>query len=152
MKTNWMIAIGIVLLLGCAATAYAQSRTVEMQIPMTTSVTGQVKVYIDFPFTVGDSEFKAGDYFITPMNEKTIAIRSVSKEGRSAVVMTNGVTRLGESSGPKLVFHRYGARTFLAQFWGNYSESGREMFASSEEVKLARIYTQQQVTLIAATK
>ncbi len=148
MNSRKWLAMGVVFLAFAAGVAFAQSGTVEIQAPLTTSITGSIRISIPFNFTVAEKDFQAGDYYINPLNEKTLAIKSVDN-GDATVVMTNTVSTISDQVGPKLIFHKYGDRNFLAQIWPNYSESGRQLRASSEEVKLARIYKQQQLALVA---
>ncbi len=146
MKRTKVMIMAMIFMLCFASAAFAQ-RTIEMQIPMTTSVSGQIKLYIPFDFVVAGQDFAKGEYYLTPMNDRTLAVKSVD-DSKSAVVLTNLVASIAPSEGPKIIFHRYGDRTFLAQAWSSYSESGRQLVSSAEEVKLAKIYNQQQIALM----
>ena len=146
-RTNRIIAIAVALLIGLP-TLHAQTTNVVMTVPTTTSISGTVQVNIPFAFSVAGKTFAAGEYAISPSDEKGITIKSV-KGNSAAMVLTNAVGS-SKVEGPKLVFHKYGDKYFLTQTWLRASDRGRELFASPEEIRMAREYHQQQVTLVAA--
>jgi hypothetical protein len=100
-----------------------------------------LRTNIPFSFSVGGKIFEAGDYYISRSGEKGVTIQEASTK-RSVVVLTNAVSVGPNVSEPKLVFHRYGDKYFLAQTWLRQSDVGREIFESSEETKMARDYRQ----------
>ena len=109
-----------------AVSAQAQSR-------------GKIEAQIPFDFIVGDVTLPAGNYsvkLISRNNDKALLIRS--EKGRaSAMVLTNAVEAGAEQSGSKLVFHRYGDKYFLSQVWTQGVNTGRELYRSSDERRLA---------------
>ncbi len=140
--------MGMAVLMMCGALSmFAQSDKLEMQIPMTTSVTGAVRLKIPFAFSVADKTFAAGEYYVGAANEKTIAVRSVTGK-EAAVALTNSVAETRGSLLPKLVFHKYGDRYFLTQAWLGASGQGREFFVSSEEAKTAQAAAVVEVALV----
>jgi hypothetical protein len=142
------LLMGMAVLMMCAAlSSFAQSDNIEMQIPMTTSVTGAVRMKIPFAFTVADKTFQAGEYYVGAANEKAIAIRSVNGK-QAAVALTNSVIDSHGTSLPRIVFHKYGDRYFLTQAWLRASNQGREFYVSSEEAKSARAASAIEVALV----
>jgi len=146
-RMKWIVAIAVGLLIG-STNLYAQSNKVVMQVPETTSVNGAVQVTIPFDFSVSGKTLAAGEYLIAPSGEKGISLKNV-KGSEGAMVLSHPLSN-SKADGPKLVFHRYGDKYFLAQAWLRYSDTGCELFASSEEIRLARAYRQQNVELVAA--
>jgi hypothetical protein len=108
-------------------------------------VTSTIKMGISFGFNVGNKTLPAGEYLVSPLNEKTIKIQNFDGH-HSVVVMTNSLISGSGPQRPKLVFRKYGDRYFLSQAWLRYSEAGRELFVSAQELELAR--TQIQSTVI----
>lgn len=142
------LLMGMAVLMMCAAlSSFAQSDNIEMQIPMTTSVTGAVRMKIPFAFTVADKTFQAGEYYVGAANEKAIAVRSVNGK-QAAVALTNSVIDSRGTSLPRVVFHKYGDRYFLTQAWLRASDQGREFYVTSEEAKSARAASVVEVALV----
>ena len=147
-RTTWMIATALVVAISYMPSSYAQTKkTTEMRVPATASVTGTVKVAIPFDFTVAGKTLKAGTYDIGLADEgNEMAIKS--ENGKGAVMApTSLVSVANKVVPPKLVFHRYGDHCYLTQAWLNYSDEGREFFASAEELKMAHEYSQEKVIL-----
>jgi len=146
-RMKLMAGIAVALLMGLP-TLYGQSNNIVMPVPETTSVNGVVQVTIPFDFSVSGKTLAAGEYLIAPSGEKGIAFKGVKGNG-AAVVLTHPISN-SKADGPKLVFHRYGDKYFLAQAWLRYSDTGCELFASPDEIQMARAYRQQNVELVAA--
>ena len=142
------LLLGLAVLMMCGAlSSFAQSDNVEMQIPMTTSVSGAVRLKIPFAFSVADKTFAAGEYYVGAANEKAIAVRSVSGKD-AAVALTNSVIDAHGTSLPRIVFHKYGDRYFLTQAWLRASNQGREFFVSNQETKMAQAAAVVEVALV----
>lgn len=144
MKRNvWIVGVAALLL----TLVPLVSAQVTLPVATTTSITGTVKIEIPFKFSLDGKNFHSGSYLISPLTDKTAALRS--EDGKqSAVVMTSPVTTANNVSGPKLVFHRYGDDYFLTQAWLRQSDTGREFPMSADEIRMAREYSQQQVILV----
>jgi hypothetical protein len=109
---------------------------------------GAIRVNIPFQFNVGSERFPAGDYLVAPLFDNSIKIASV--DGRGATVVLTSWTGGGlKTQGPKLVFHKYGERRFLSQLWLHRSDTGRQVFASAEEIELARMVPQESTIIMA---
>ncbi len=147
-RVEMMLAVLMVLVLACAHPSFSQTNTVELRVATSTSVTGTVKIEIPFAFSLAGKSFAAGTYSVGPANDRAVMIKS--EDGRSVlVVATNSIEAAEEIAKPKLVFHRYGDDYFLAQSWLRHSSTGREFFASADEIHAARGYQQQVVALVA---
>ena len=142
------LLMGMAVLMMCGAlSSFAQSDNLEMQIPMTTSITGAVRLKIPFAFSVADKTFAAGEYYVGAANEKAIAVKSVTGK-QAAVALTNSVVDSHGSVLPKLVFHKYGDRYFLTQAYLRASDQGRAFFVSGEEAKTAQTASVVEVALV----
>ncbi len=147
-RVETILAMVIVVVLACVLPSFAQTKIVELRVATSTSVTGMVKIEIPFAFSVAGKTFAAGMYYVGPANDRAVVVKS--EDGRAALVAsTNNIEAAEEIARPKLVFHRYGDNYFLAQSWLRHSSTGREFFASAEEIRAARDYQQQVVALVA---
>ena len=91
---------------------------------------------IPFAFSAGEQKLPAGKYVISATESKIQRIRSL--DGRfSAVLQMQAVQGKVVETG-KLVFHRYGDRYFLAQFWTPAYDTGLEAATSRAERAAAR--------------
>ena len=86
--------------------------------------------HVPFDFLVGSESMPAGQYTVRSSNAQGDVLRITSTD------MTKDVVRLssalyGQSSKPKLVFHRYGDRYFLAEIWDG--DQGRMLIKSKQE-------------------
>jgi len=125
---------------------HAETSNVELMITEAWGVSGTTRVNIPFTFSVGGKTLEAGDYNISPSGDKGIAIQNAAGKS-SMIALTNAVSPDTSARAPKLVFHRYGDRYFLAQTWLRTSDTGRQLFVSAEEVQAARQYGDQQVVV-----
>lgn len=133
MKNAWFAIVAAMVLMLAVAPAYGQM-----------DVTSTLKLGISFSFSVGNRTLPAGEYLFAPLNDKTIKIQNVDGQ-HSVVAMIGSVISGSGPQRPKLVFHRYGGRYFLSQAWLRYSDAGRELFVSAQELELARTQTQSTV-------
>lgn len=137
------------MMFSTAALFAAPETVVQMPTPLTTSITGTIRITIPFAFSVADKKFAAGEYYVGPASDRTIVFRSVNGK-QSVVALTNAVSDNRHGMSSRLVFRRYGNEYFLAQAWLRASDEGREFFVSNAETKLAKGESLNQVTVIAA--
>ena len=138
MKCMKYVAMMVMLVaIGCTPSLYAQSNDVDLMIAEAWTLTGTVRTNIPFAFSVADKKFEPGSYSISRNGEKAITIQEASTKA-VVVVLTNAVSVAPNVTAPKLVFHRYGDKYFLAQAWLRESDAGRQLFESSEEKRMAR--------------
>ena len=96
------------------------------------SANGQsrTKATVPFDFIVGSESMPAGQYTVRSSNAQGDVLRITSTD------LTKDIVRLsnalyGQSDKPKLVFHRYGDRYFLAEIWDG--DQGRMLVKSKQE-------------------
>lgn len=93
---------------------------------------------IPFEFSVGYKTMAAGEYRIQIVNSSNDAVLIQSADGKSSALrLTQATSRMKNKSQVRLVFHRYGDRTFLAEVWSG-TETGRELLKSQEERAIQR--------------
>jgi hypothetical protein len=138
MKKQLSALLGLGLLL-LAASAYAQTVNMKIEIP--------------FNFTANGAKLPAGQYTITGLGiaGEALAIRNADQKAET-LVMGHRCESLTTSQQSKLVFHRYGDRYFLAQVWTAGNDAGRELPKSRQEVEVAQDYTSQNVVLVASLR
>ena len=97
----------------------------------------KIEVTIPFNFTVGDTNLQAGNYSVKFISHNALLLRSSDGKQSAIVVAPRAVS--GDKDKPeRMVFHRYGDRYFLAQIWMLRSDSGRELYPSNAELRLAK--------------
>src|SRR5258707_1083252 len=115
--------LGLVLTLAVAS-VHAQSRT-------------KIEATIPFDFTAGDTNLQAGKYSIKFISHNALLLRSADGKKSAIVVAPRAVS--GDKDKPeRIVFHCYGDRYFLAQVWMLRTDSGRELYPSNTELRLAK--------------
>jgi hypothetical protein len=117
-----LMTTGFLLLLGAGA-AYAQSDK-------------KINVKIDFDFTVGDRALPAGEYAVKLLKIKSNrnAWLFQSSDGRSqAMAFLVPIDAGGKAQQPRLIFHRYMDRYFLAQVWLGADNNGFQLPRSRTE-------------------
>ena len=100
---------------------------------------GRVEVTIPFDFTIGKTEFKAGQYSIKRVSTSTLAIRSSDGKTNRVVDAPLGIGSRDSKAGERVVFNQYGDQYFLSQVWLS-NDNGRQLFTSGAEAKVAVDY------------
>jgi hypothetical protein len=96
------------------------------------------KANVPFEFMVGDKSLPAGAYTIASATTNGNGLRiQCAASNDAALALT---TALSGKSHPKLVFHRYGQRYFLAEVWSSH-EDGRELMMSKQERAIQKEYS-----------
>ena len=139
MKTRSLrIFLMLNLLLAVAAVS------VMAQTPRTKSTV------IPFSFNVGEKTLPAGEYtFARYRRDSEVVWLVESRDGRDKVLINTNQLRAYETeSKAKLVFRRYGDRSFLSQIWtpGN---TGRELRRPKYTNELAKNNVEGQTVVIA---
>lgn len=116
------------------APVYAQNWAVHATIP--------------FDFTADQQAFAAGRYCISTDGAATVRFTRADGTQKREVVTVLLETALQAT--PRIVFHSYGERHFLAELWLGEPNLVRQLYASAAELNLART-TKQEVTTIIAT-
>ena len=130
-QTALLIAQLVLLLL---ARVHAQTWVVHATIP--------------FDFTADRQAFPAGKYCISTDGEATVRVTRADSTHIAAV--NTVLVRSASQATPRVVFHTYGERHFLAEVWLGEPNLVRQVYASAAELDLART-TKQEVTTIVAT-
>jgi hypothetical protein len=114
---------------------------------MTSAVaqTGSIKANIPFDFTIAKQTFPAGEYKVL---EQDLVLLLVPLDGPGSVVVLSYIADYKHDVTPKLVFHRYGKRSFLSQAW--IGTVAHELIASPREIEYARTDKQEQVVVLAS--
>ena len=133
MKTRITLLFGLATMLGSSAWA-------QLALPVTAKV--------PFDFTMGQNQFKAGEYSFAQFAGGVVRLWS-SDRHNSALVMIQTAQR-GTEGNPALMFHRYGERYILAEIWGD-GTSGVQTSKSPVERELALRAPLQKTRILAAT-
>jgi len=111
-----LVAIMALAMVSAVASANGQSRTSKANVP--------------FEFMVGDKSLPAGAYTIASATAAGDALRVRSVESNESALRITSL--LSGKSSPKLVFHRYGERYFLAEVWSTAGD-GRQLMTCKQE-------------------
>lgn len=130
-QTALLIAQLVLLLL---ARVHAQTWAVHATIP--------------FDFTADRQAFAAGKYCISTDGAATVRFTRADSTQKAEVITV--LIRTAARSKPRIVFHGYGEKHFLAEVWLGEPNRVRQVYASAAELELART-TKQEVTTIIAT-
>ncbi|HTT22277.1 MAG TPA: hypothetical protein VMG82_25340 [Candidatus Sulfotelmatobacter sp.] len=107
--------------------------------------TGAIKANIPFDFTIAKQTLPAGEYKVAV--EGTM-LHVVQLNGTDSAYVKYNLSAREKDMSPRLVFHRYGNRSFLAQAW--ITAAGHELIASPREIEYARTDKQEQVVVLAS--
>lgn len=110
---------------------------------------GVVRATIPFEFTADQQAFAAGKYCIASDGLATVRFTRFDSS-HTAEVITVPIRGAPQTT-PRIVFHSYGERYFLAEIWLGESNMGRQVYASAAEVAMARVRKQEVTTIIATT-
>ena len=99
--------------------------------------TTKIEATIPFDFTAGDTNLQAGEYSVKFISHNALLLRSADGK-KSAIVVAPRAVSGGKDKPERMVFHRYGGRYFLAQVWMLRTDSGRELYPSNTELRLAK--------------
>jgi hypothetical protein len=100
----------------------------------------EVRISIPFDFSVGKVTLPLGTYSVTRTGAAHSLLQLRHKQGKGdAVAMINSIqsNREALSDSHKLVFHRYGNRYFLVQFWIQGSSVGFALPTSEAERQIS---------------
>ena len=113
--------------------------------------TGLARTTVPFEFSIGGTVLPAGEYQISKVGEKFVLIENLEGAAGVKLVLDKPIQKL-QSQQPKLVFHKFGEKYFLAEAWLAYSESGYEFYTSKEELNMALANQPGQELTLVATK
>ena len=118
-----------------------------VSILMTSAVaqTGAIKATIPFDFTIAKQTFPAGEYKVAVQGTM---LQVVWLDGSGSAYVQYSLSAHNKDASPRLIFHRYGNRSFLSQAW--ITGAGHELIASPREIDYARTDKQEQVVVLAS--
>ena len=109
-----------------------------------------LQAVVPFEFTLGQVSLAAGEYCISIQGPATLRVARIDGRGLTEV-STVSLPHANDPT-PRLVFHRYGFRHFLAEVWFSEPNLVRQVYASAAELDLARTTKQELTTIIATVK
>ena len=128
MKKEVYTMLAMMVLLGCiAVSAQAQCNS-----------GAQSSANIPFQFSVGWATLPAGEYGVTCLDPEHRLLQIRSSDGKAASTMLMIQLEGQAQNHGRLVFHRYGARYFLAQVWTGGNERGSELPKTRAECNVER--------------
>ena len=101
----------------------------------------KAKADVPFAFAVDKSSMAAGHYSIVEISERTLQIRNDDTNASVMVLTLNKES--SKAMSPRLVFHKYGDRYFLAEAWsggGGAGSKGIEFPTSKWEKEIRADY------------
>lgn len=120
MKKSSVTVLALMVLLAIpASTVYAQSEGKWFKVP--------------FPFVVADKQMPAGYYHVESLYWNAVGIQRSG--GNAGVITQCQPTTVPSGAAPKLIFHRYGHRYFLAEARLPNMDSGRKFHVTREELE-----------------
>jgi hypothetical protein len=118
-----------------------------MSVLMASAVAQTIKANVPFDFTIAKQTFPSGEYTITV---KGTMLQLAPLDGTNSVMVPRYTAAYKNNVTPRLVFHRYGTRSFLSQVWTR--DTVHELLASPREIEYARTEKQEQVVVLASAK
>ena len=108
--------------------------------------TGAIKANIPFDFTIAKQTLPAGEYKVAV--EGTM-LHVVQLDGTDSASVKYNLSAHNKDMSSRLIFHRYGNRSFLSQAW--IADAGHELIASPREIEYARTGKQEETTVLASS-
>jgi hypothetical protein len=127
------------------AIAFAISILTISALAQNVAPTVAIKANIPFDFTIAKQTLPAGEYTI---RSQGTMLQLVRVDGPGSVLMPKYIAAHKNNVTPRLLFHRYGTRSFLSQVWT--SDTVHELLASPREIEYARTDKQEQVVVLAS--
>ncbi len=131
MKTSRVLAVVSFFVL--LTPALAQIRTVKANVP--------------FDFVVGSKTMPAGEY--TFALNGTGALRISQLNGPQVAGIIAVPVAGSDNAAPRLLFHRYGQRAFLAEVWVGEMSISHRLYTAPAELEYARATRQETTTILA---
>jgi hypothetical protein len=110
--------------------------------------TGAIRVTVPFDFTVGKQTLPAGDYSVTINRQALLKVVRIDGAGFASALTNYTGGGPNQNLTPRLVFNRYGNRSFLAEAW--IGDMGHELSASAAELEYAHTIHQDRTIVLAS--
>ena len=107
--------------------------------------TGAIKATIPFDFTIAKQTLPAGEYKVAVQGTMLLLTRL---DGTNSAYVHYYLSAHAKDVSPRLIFHRYGNRSFLSQ--ARITAAAHELIASPREIEYARTDKQEQVVVLAS--
>jgi hypothetical protein len=127
------------------ALAFAISILMTSVVAQNVAPTVAIKATIPFDFTIAKQTLAAGEYTI---RSQGTLLQLVRIDGPGLLLVPKYIAAHQNNVTPRLLFHRYGTRNFLAQVWT--TDTVHELLASAREIEYARTDKQEQVVVLAS--
>lgn len=127
MKSKVMRVLIALSLLGMLAGSATQAQT-----------SGRVVVEIPFRFVAGKAILPAGKYMVKPNTTRNLLLIQSFDDRVSATVFARPVNASAIPGRGKLIFRRYGDRTFLYQVWAYGETVGYQLYRHRPESELVK--------------
>ena len=114
----------------------------------------RARASLSFDFNMDQTSMPAGNYEISSLNEKVVAVRNL-KNGETRLVISSGYVQASPAAGipnGKLVFHKYDDQYFLAQIWDGQNDRGIALAESKREKEVKLSASSQPETVVIAMK
>ena len=98
----------------------------------------KAKADVPFAFTVDQKSMPAGQYSIVEISGGVMQVRNDSTNASLAVIAQHEESLKPQN--PRMVFHKYGDRYFLAEVWGGSGDSGMEFPVGKAEQEMRAAY------------
>ena len=103
------------------------------------NLSGRITVNVPFDFNVGGKLLPAGTYYVLNDNMARGSVAVVNKTtGHSMGFFVQPSQIKRSETGARLIFHRYGNQSFLANIWDGQSASAAQVLKSKAEREAAR--------------
>jgi hypothetical protein len=96
----------------------------------------RITVKVPFSFLISDRTFPAGHYSVLSSRDQLTVQDSTGKPIFIGIANPVSGRRVGETG--QVVFHCYGDRCFLSEFWTPTRENGKQLLPCRYELELAR--------------
>ena len=117
-------------------------------VPSVLAQTGTIRATMPFDFNVGPQTMAAGEYRVI-VDHTTLRVAPMNAQGVNCGSFSYITPALNQDVSPKMVFHRYGNRYFLAEVWTGDVNRGHKLTVSSTEHEYARVSKAESTTVVA---
>jgi hypothetical protein len=127
MKCRWNLSLAATIIAICLITTATHAQSLNLVL----------RFRAEFPFSVENTTFPAGEYEVTQPGPFIVTVRNVDSQA-SAIELVEPVGSSKETDGqPRAVFHRYDKDYFLAVISDGSWQSTYAFGRSKKEIKLA---------------
>ncbi len=107
-----------------------------------------IKANVPFDFVVGNQKLPAGEYSLSLNGAAALRIAKTSSPEVAGIMAVPVAGNIDPT--PRLLFHRYGNRHFLAEVWLGEMSTSHRLYTSAAELEYAKDTKQRTSTILAA--